>query len=269
MPSSIIDPSTYTRLCKKARYCRVLKNRVSTLAEYLEVFDALFKDPHDPYWFRGHDDITWPLCPSALRYTDEAVRERAIQSLSEFRRIQEYRLSKAPGPTELFKWMQIAQHHGLPTRLLDWTQSLATALYFACEDQTRDGIVLALNPRTLNRQSLPKRGIDLVDPEAHSEILDRYFKLGAQPKKRGLKTIAVKPAWNSDRIILQQGMFTFHGDQFCLDSTQAPSLIGVPILASAKKALRHQLERIGMAEMFIFPEPEHVCSYLKRRIETS
>jgi hypothetical protein len=178
-------------------------------------------------------------------------------------------LPRAPGPNEVFKWLQIAQHHGLPTRLLDWTQSLATALYFACEDPSRDGIVLALNPRDLNRLSLPKHGIDVVDPYAHQTIIEKYFALGAKPRARGLKTVAVKPAWNSDRIILQQGMFTLHGDHFCLDKDQAPSLIGVPILQPVKQQLRHQLERIGVAEMFIFPEPEHVCSYIKRRIEAS
>lgn len=269
MSFATIDPGTHQRLARKASYCGLMNRRISSLAECLDVFDALFSNPHEPYWFRGHDDISWKLCPGALRYPDEVVRLRAINSVGEFRRIQEYRLPKAPGPKELFKWMQIAQHHGLPTRLLDWTQSLAAALFFACEDPSRDGIVLALNPHTLNQQSLPKRSIDIVDPDAHADILDKYLRLGPIPKKRGLKTIAVKPAWNSERIILQQGMFTFHGDQFCLDNKQAPSLVGVPILASVKLALRHQLERIGVAEMFIFPEAEHTCSYLKRRIESS
>jgi hypothetical protein len=263
-----IDSTTHQRLARKAPFCTVLKSKISSLAEYLEVFDALFTNPHDPFWFRGHDDISWVLCPSALRYSDELIRERAINSLSEFRRIQEYRFPKAPGPDEVFKWMQIGQHHGLPTRLLDWTQSLATALYFACENPARDGLVIAINPRDLNRVSLPKQGIDVVDPHANETIIRKYFSLGSKPKKRGLKTVAVKPAWNSDRIILQQGMFTLHGDEFCLDKKQAPSLIGVPILQSVKLKLRHQLERIGVAEMFIFPEPEHVCSYIKRRIES-
>lgn len=269
MPLPEIDHSAHQKFARKAPYCQVLKSKVSSLAEYLEVFDALFTNPHDPFWFRGHADISWPLCPSALRYSDEGMRTRAIQSLTEFRRIEEDRLPRAPGPDEVFKWMQIAQHHGLPTRLLDWTQSLATALYFACADTARDGIVLALNPRRLNQVSLPKKGIDVVDPYAHHDIIEKYFKLGAKPRARGLRTVAVKPAWNSDRIILQQGMFTLHGDRFCLDKAQAPSLIGVPILRSIKQQLRHQLDRIGVAEMFIFPEPEHVCSHLKQKIEAS
>jgi hypothetical protein len=266
MPPEAIDSAEHRRLSRAAGACPVLKNKVTSLAEFLEVCDSLFSGKSDSFWFRGHDDISWQLCPSALRYKNSLTRNSALLSISEFRRIQEYRLPRAPAASETFKWMQIAQHHGLPTRLLDWTQSLATALYFACDDSEKDGIVYALNPRDLNRLSLPKRGIDIVDPEEHAEIVQKYFELGPDERKRGAKTIAVKPAWNSDRIILQQGMFTLHGDRFTLDSEQAPSLVGVAILGGAKEKMRTQLERVGVAEMFIFPEPEHVCSYLRKKI---
>lgn len=265
--SEFIDPASYRRIERRAGFSNVLKNRVSSLSEYLEVLNALFVDPADVFWFRGHDDAEWELCPSALRYPIMQTRHRAILSLAEFRRIQEYRLTKAPGPKETFKWLQIAQHYGLPTRLLDWTQSLTTALYFACQDPGVDGMVFAIKPRDLNRMSLRKNTVDVLDPDEHAETIQKYLDLGPQERARGLRTVAVKPAWNSDRIIMQQGMFTLHGEQFALDKSQAPSLIGLPILKGFKSQLLHQLERVGTGEMFIFPEPEHACSHLKRRIE--
>jgi hypothetical protein len=136
-------------------------------------------------------------------------------------------------------------------------------------DLSTDGMVYAMKPRDLNRLSIPKSGLDVVDPDEHADILSPYLKLNGREASRGLKTIAVQPTWNSDRIILQQGMFTLHGARFCLDKSQAPSLMGIPILKQHKKIIGHQLERIGVAEMFIFPEPEHVCNYLKRKIETT
>jgi hypothetical protein len=128
-------------------------------------------------------------------------------------------------------------------------------------------VVYAFNPRDLNRLSLPRAKIEIVDPEEHSDIVDRYLALGGGERKKGLKTIAVKPTWNSERIILQQGTFTLHGETFALDSAQAPSLIGIPILKQHKRQIVHQLDRIGVSEMFIFPEPEHVCNFLKAKIE--
>ncbi|MBI2517498.1 MAG: FRG domain-containing protein [Opitutae bacterium] len=263
----LIDPVTYRRLERKAGFSGVLKNRVRSLSEYLEVFNALFVDPADVFWFRGHDNAKWKLCPSALRYRKVPTRHKAILSLAEFRRIQEYRLNKAPGPKETFKWLQLAQHYGLPTRLLDWTQSLTTALYFACQDHRVDGMVFAIKPRDLNRMSLEQNTVDVLDPEEHAETIQKYLDLGPDERVGGLRTVAVRPAWNSDRIIMQQGMFTLHGEQFALDKKQARSLIGLPILKEFKLQLLHQLERVGTGEMFIFPEPEHVCNHLKRRIE--
>jgi hypothetical protein len=265
--SEFVDAVAYRRFERKASFTNVLKNRVSSLSEYLEVFNALFVHPSDIFWFRGHDDAQWKLCPSALRYSESHTRHKAILSLAEFRRIQEYRLPKAPGPKETFKWLQLAQHYGLPTRLLDWTQSLTTALYFACQNNRVDGMVLAINPRDLNRVSLKDSGIDVLDPEQHADTIQKYLDLGPDKRADGLPTVAVRPTWNSDRIIMQQGMFTLHGEQFSLDKNQASALIGLPILKEFKAQLRHQLERVGTGEMFIFPEPEHVCNDLKRRIE--
>lgn len=265
--SSLIDPASYRSLEHRASFSSVLKNRVRSLSEYLEVLNALFVNPTDVYWFRGHDNVEWKLCPSALRYGQEPTRNKAIQSLAEFRRIQEYRLTKAPGPKETFKWLQLAQHYGLPTRLLDWTQSLTTALYFACQDHRVDGMVFVIQPRDLNRMSLKKSTADVLDPEEHAATIQKYLDLGPNERTRGHRTVAVKPAWNSDRIIMQQGMFTLHGEQFALDRKQAPSLLGLPILKEFKLQLLHQLERVGTGEMFIFPEPEHACNHLKRWIE--
>jgi hypothetical protein len=265
--SDFIDAATYRRLEREAGFSKVLKNRVRSLSEYLEVLDALFVDPADIFWFRGHDNAKWKLCPSALRYRTGQTRHKAILSLAEFRRIQEYRFPKAPGPKETFKWLQLAQHYGLPTRLLDWTQSLTTALYFACQNNRVDGMVLAIKPRDLNRMSLDKSTVDVLDPEEDAEIIQKYLDLGPDERVDGLRTVAVRPAWNSDRIIMQQGMFTLHGEQFALDKEQAPSLIGLPILKESKPQLLYQLERVGTGEMFIFPEPEHICNHLKRKIE--
>jgi hypothetical protein len=70
--------------------------------------------------------------------------------------------------------------------------------------------------------------------------------------------------------MLQQGAFTLHGSKtFTLTGKQVPSLVYVPILKKYKKALSAELERFGVSEMTIFPEPEHVCSFLKQSAKLS
>ena len=93
-----------------------------------------------------------------------------------------------------------------------------------------------------------------------------YLELDGKRDNSGLKTIAIDPVWNSERIMLQQGVFTLHGsEKFTLTEKQAPGLIYLRIKNEYKSALLNELERTGINEMAIFPEPEHMCRYLKWR----
>jgi hypothetical protein len=149
---------------------------------------------------------------------------------------------------------------------LDWTQNAAVALFFACSGKPdKDGLVAILNPIELN-QAVNAKLPRIMDNERDADLISPYFKLGGRINRRGKRTIALNPTWNTERIALQHGCFTLHGSRkFDLDQSQASSLLYVPILREHKESLLSELERVGIGEMFIFPEPEHVCSYLRRK----
>jgi hypothetical protein len=243
--------------------CPILKHKVESLAGYFDVISASIA-ARDKFWFRGHSDVGWSLAPSALRYKRHDERERALRLISEFKRIAEIKLPRLPGLEEEFKWAQQAQHYGVPTRLLDWTESATVALYFACLNATVDGIVFILNPVDLNRMSFPQKP-RILDAGLDASIIKMYMKLDVKRRNRGPKTVAVNPVLNSERLMLQKGVFTLHGSRFELDRDQAPSLVGLPILRESKAQLLIELERVGVDEMSIFPELEHSCKFLVRR----
>jgi hypothetical protein len=184
--------------------------------------------------------------------------------MSDFKRVAEIKLRRPPSFDNELMWAQIAQHYGLPTRLLDWTESAITALYFACLAPDSDGIVFVLNPVELNRLSYHTRP-RILDPHVDSELILRYLRSGPREAKRGNLPLAVNPVWNSERLMAQKGVFTLHGSRFSLDHGKIPSLAAVLILSGAKEQLRNELQRVGVDEMTLFPELEHSCMHLKRR----
>ena len=239
---------------------------ITSLSDFLQVFHYVL-EPSKPFWFRGHTRVEYGLAPSALRHSEIEKRERALGLVADMRRFLEMKLARPPAVDNDLGWMQVAQHYGLQTRLLDWTQNAAVALFFACfEHPDADGLVVILNPLELNQRVDP-HSPRLFNPHRDRDmnIISPYLQLGGSIDSRGKPTIAISPAWNTERIAMQQGAFTLHGSQkFELDRRQASSLVYIPILKEYKKVLLDDLERVGVGEMFVYPEPEHVCAHLLR-----
>lgn len=237
---------------------------IDSLSNFFSVFQSLL-DPGKLYWFRGHADVEYKLAPSALRYGTIDERARALGLVTDMKRFLGMKLNLPRAVDNSLGWIQVAQHYGVPTRLLDWTQNAAVALFFACyEKPDLDGLVVSLNPIELN-QAVNPRLPRILDAERDAAIIQPYLRLGGRISSRGKHTIALNPTWNTERIALQHGCFTLHGSRSELDRKQASSLSYVPILREHKESLLNELERVGIGEMFIFPEPEHVCSYLRRK----
>ena len=247
--------------------CPRLAYKIQTLADYFSVL-SIAVTKGGQFWFRGHADVAWRLTPSALRYPSTASRNMALKLLDDFKRVAEIKLDKPPRLEEELKWIQLAQHYGIPTRLLDWTESAAIGLYFACLDPAIDGLVFVLNPIDLNRLTFPKKPW-ILDGQSDAGTIKPYLKLTGKKAPGGRNTIAINPVWNSERLMLQKGVFTLHGSRFDLDNDQAPSLVVLPILREVKEQLRRELERVGVDEMTIFPELEHSARHLRRKISSA
>lgn len=260
-----LSPGERARFDGRQVRCPLVESRIESLSDYFSVFGQFF-ETEGPFWFRGHADLSWQLSPSALRFDSEPVRARALSLLSDFRRVAEIKQARPPADNDLLGWVQVAQHYGLPTRLLDWTESPMVALYFACEQTDRDGLVFVVNPIAMNRLTFPSRP-RILNPRTDQSLISRFLQLGPRRSGRGFsaKTVAVNPIWNSERIVIQKGVFTLHGSAALPADT--PSLAAVPIPSAVKAKLRRELEWVGVDEMSLFPELEHACRHLRKRAQ--
>lgn len=114
-------------------------------------FQRVVAGPNYQSWaFRGHSNAEWPLYSSLSRYLkDYGIHRNAWSDQEErigriFRRKAHLFLEHVPAESDAFQWLALMQHHGAPTRLLDFTWSPYVAAFFALERATKDASVWAV-----------------------------------------------------------------------------------------------------------------------------
>ena len=124
-------------------------------------------------WWRGQGNSNWELLPSVFRVKDHGKRYED-NITRRFQQRAPSRCAKPPAPNDYFGWLFLMQHYGLPTRLLDWTESPLFATFFATS-QKEEGALYALNPFSLNHNQADRNGILLPDNETNSELIQSAF----------------------------------------------------------------------------------------------
>lgn len=222
--------------------------------------------PHrdfDP-WFRGQSDISWPLTPGLYRAENKKFLDEDDFRHDFRRRAWPYLPRSAHEPANDWEWYFLMQHHGLPTRLLDWSESALVALYFAVSGPHRpqNPVVWVLDPWALNRVVARKGDVvlDAEDTKARS-----YLRPPFSDKVLPPYPIALESPLKSARIAAQRGTFTLHGKNAKgIDRYPAiyRRITKIAIARSKVPLLREQLRVAGITETTVFPELPALCQEL-------
>ena len=251
-----------------------------------DVFQMLSDQPYDnnsmrnrsPYFYRGLSNASYALQHTLQRNCGE--KSELLESVI-LRNFSKYAIDNDPLIMEsIWRQMVIGQHHGLPTRLLDWTYSPLVALHFAVNDndpgniENNDCSVWKIHFEDVNN-TLPVKYIEeLKKNNAYLFTVDMLMECAKDLKEydsdmQASNSITIlEPPSIDHRIVNQRSYFTVipsHID--CLEefiASRMPRTTRYIISKDLRWRIRDMLDQMNINERTLLPGFDGLASWIKR-----
>jgi len=252
-------------------------SKISTVEEFIHAVKSDYEGwgTSSFPWFRGEPESKTPLLPKLFREPHDE------NQLLQFFRMKAPILGLGhvpPRAEHTDQWLFLAQHVGLPTRLLDWTEGALVALYFALQE--KDPVVWMLDPVQLNRLSLPKDQATFKDNQfpltwtyrdlvPFINIGNENIRYAWEHEPRGVELpVAVHPTNIHPRMSAQRSCFTIHGRRpNCLNEllpTEYRFLREYSIASESSVRMLKDLRMLGISHSTLFPDLDGLTKELGR-----
>jgi len=234
--------------------------RVISLAEYVKEISTILEDFNImKIMFRGQrrDEKLLPKIVRDTHLKKSEILEIEKYMLKDFKR--KARLYLDFEPNNDLEWLAIAQHHGLKTRLLDWTENALAALWFCVEQKPENmkGYGVVWVSEFLDIESYYVNDDDYINP----------FKIE--------RTKIFKPVHLTKRIISQSGIFKVHKilykEKIAIPLEKNPhfteTLTKIKIPYQKFENIKFNLERCGITSASLFPDLDGLCKSFNDKLE--
>jgi hypothetical protein len=243
-------------------------------------FNTQLQRFRSPFAFRGMT-ADWPLKTGLQRMNHDLETLRGVERAM-FRNFKKYAYSEFQSGGSDWKWLALAQHHGLPTRLLDWTFSPFVAMHFATNEldkMDKDGVLWMVNFER-SRQYLPKSFARVLEKhfsltfsvemlEEDRDLADP-FRYADTESSQSPFVIFFEPPSLDPRIVNQWGLFSLVNrldvrvDEWLTAADDDYLVRKIVIDAKAKWEIRDKLDGMNLTERVLLPGLDGLSTWLKR-----
>lgn len=244
---------------------------------WIELQNAVFEDSWQPSLSRFRSRFVFRGVPRSQHALETSLQTGRLEGserhlLTSFRK---YALRNPVHGDSVWNWLSVAKHHGLPTRILDWTYSPFVAMHFATQDVAHfdaDGAIWCVDYRKMN-EILPKRLKKVLEDEnvniLTTELLDRVATSLQEFDALAKEDFVVffEPPSLDERIVNQFALFSLPSGarmslQRLIESHAAYRRIIIP--AALKWEVRDKLDQANITERVLFPGLDGLSSWLRR-----
>lgn len=254
--------------------------RIDTASSWSDLQELLFDGSwneglgrfRSPWAFRGLSESSYPLSTTLMRLGgDYAALERHL-----LRNFMKYAHRDVVERDSYWHWLTVAQHHGLPTRLMDWTHSPLVAMHFATantEKYDADGAVYCINYEKCHTQLpgsmsavLKREGANTFTTEVLARAVKSLDDLDNQSEDPFL--IFFEPPSMDDRIINQFALFSVMSgaavdvEHWMNEHSDICRKVVIP--AELKWEIRDKLDQSNITERVLFPGLDGLSNWLHR-----
>lgn len=228
--------------------------------------------------FRGQGDATWDLKTSIERCHFFGKNYRVEKDfVKDFQRGAYTQTSLLPAPDDMMSWLALMQHHGAPTRLLDFTHSPYIASYFALENAVSDAAVWAIHSLYLKEDLATKspgsfqyRGDEMYD------LSDAAFNQIFEENKLSC-VFPVKPSVTTKRYMAQQAIFVSLGNtetsfmdqliSYSWPEYLAKHIVKIVLPITIRDEALYDLSRMNVNRAVLFPDIDGFSTHLRNLYE--
>jgi hypothetical protein len=249
--------------------------KLNTWAEYKKLVDELSEN----WAFRGQANAGWHL-ENAIERTDFIHLHKGVEAdfLAEFQRGARNYLQKDQTPEHLIEWLALMQHHGAPTRLLDFTKSPFIASYFAfeqCYVKPEHTIAIwAFNMNFIKVEALScLQSLYAAELEQNGNRIDEALFEKIFYQNSCSLIFPVEPFRMNRRYSLQQSIFVSTGNSYepfmqqlgFLKDKIGKAVLKMELPTSLQKEVLRDLQKMNLNRASLFPDLDGYAAALRLR----